>query len=54
VAWIHGKFSRKVRIEIGHTKVEAASVEDVERLLKMAADHHEQLQQKASRKAQDR
>lgn len=48
VAWIHGKLGRKVRIEVGETKVEAETVEEVERLLKLAAQHHEQLRKAKS------
>jgi hypothetical protein len=42
-AWIHGRLGRKARIEVGDTKVEATTVEEVDKLLKLAAQHHEHL-----------
>lgn len=38
-AWVQARYGRKVRLKIGELEAEGRSVEEVEKLLKVAADY---------------
>lgn len=44
--WLRGKYSRKVKLKSKDVAVEASSVEEVEKLLKLAEKHHKKIRPK--------
>lgn len=36
VAWLHGRYGRRVKLKVGDTEVEASTAKEVEKLLKVA------------------